>query len=269
VNVLLRRNGDGIGDWLLMLQAIKNINRQLPELDVYVDFELKPVGRRPRILSPLVRRAFEISDVRWMPARYESVDLGADAPQIPVVPHVVYERLGYEDYVAGMLRCIGNVIGHELELDPGCLPVYTPAPFRPGFHTHYAAIVAHGKAETAIKNWGVDRFELVAEHLLKRTGCELAQIGDVGDYLLQGAPYKRFLGQPLDTLIAVLNGSSIVICLENAIAVLATQLQRRTVCIYASAEHGERAIGRLNGPFLYPLVAPTIEDVVNYAARCF
>lgn len=260
MRVLVRRHGDGIGDWLLLLQALKNVNVQRPDVELVVDFHLPPLGRNARELSPLVRRAFECSDVKWTPYRAEAMS------EFDVtIDHVVYERLGYESYVGGMVRDLSERTTLDLVCDEDLVPVYSPQPFQASILGRYAALVSQGKAETGYKNWGVERFEYVGQRLAAARGCDLVQVGAAGDYLLQGAKYVRFLGVPFDALVTALQQSNVVVCVENCIAVLAAQLHKRTACIYTR----DINVGRLKAPTFVPFLEPAIEDVVDYCARCF
>jgi hypothetical protein len=49
----ITRPYNGIGDWLFCLAVLKYVNRQRPDIDVYMDFQHVRVGRLPGIVPQL------------------------------------------------------------------------------------------------------------------------------------------------------------------------------------------------------------------------
>jgi hypothetical protein len=251
VKLLLRRHGDGIGDWFLMLQAMKHVNVQHPGVELYVDFTLEPRGRRkPRDLSPLVREAFEASDVRWKPIT--SGVLGC-----VTVPHLVYGRTEARPYAEGMVAALAEAASLELVYDVRCRPCFT-LPEMECFP--YFALGTQSKPDNAFKNWGIENFQRLSRRIVVELGHRVIQVGARDEYRLTGFAVGARLGGSFATVASLIGQARAFIGLENGLAVLANFLGVPHFIAYPSG----RGFGRLDGELVTAMVRPSVDDVFNY-----
>jgi ADP-heptose:LPS heptosyltransferase len=222
MKVLFRRHGDGIGDWFLMLQALKHINRQHPDIECFIDFDLKPIGGRARYLPHLVRDAFAASDVAWKTLSMGKPEHGFDLE----IPHVVYGRHRKDaTYLEGMLEQLAEALDRELVCDPELVPEFRFDRETPWAERAYFAFQPQSKSETRWKEWGMSRFEELGARIHDELGLGVVQLGASDDHYLMGFPCDRFLGAPFSIVAAVLKGAIGFVGLENGIAVLASLLR--------------------------------------------
>lgn len=263
MRVLLRRRHDGIGDWLFMLACIKHYNEQQSGVQFYVDFEIAERNRAGAKLPPIIREAFECSDVTWYWPE-QARDRGFDV----VIPHVVYKQ-DERPYVESMLAQLVIATGKDVEYRPELVPrfVYPELEDRPAT---YVAIAPRGKKETAFKDWPIRCFDELSNALIERN-VDVVQLGAFENPRLTRAA-RQYLGCSFDTVAGAIAGARMFIGIENGIAVLASWLGTPTVVLYqsGSTNHDRGALGRSkrwSGPAIARMVRPGVADVVALATK--
>ncbi len=249
---VIRRHGDGFGDWLFTLAAIKHLNEQHPDVDVFVDFELKREGRRDRFLPPIVVEAFRCSDVRWYELHENS------APADRWVDHLVYPKRGDDPYVKGMCQQLELAIGREIYYKPSTVPrfIYPEWSARP-LDRGYVCMVSQGKAETRFKDWGLDKFEHLARRIVDELGVHVVQIGKKLDYKLRIEPTIDERGATFETLCGVIAGSAAFVGLENGLTVLSSMLKKLTVVAFMQ----QGTMVRLRDPKIAGAFKPSVDEL--------
>lgn len=254
MRLLLRRHGDGIGDWLFMLQAMKHLNLAAPSVRFDVSFELEPRHNRRRAVPAIVVEAYNASDVDWTPLAH---DTAPDAE----IPHVVYPFHGTGPYVEGMLAQMAAAA--ELAMcpafDPTIVPEYDAGPATAP--AQYVGLVSQSKKETAWKNWGIERFERLGQRVFRELRTGVLQIGASGDYELAGIPYHRALGCNFATLVYWLKRCHLVVTLENGIAVLCGHLGIPHIVIHMTDRTEQRLVSSTGKPLRRPSVDEVFEVV--------
>lgn len=215
----LTRPWDGIGDWLFCLAVLKYVNRQRPEIPVFVEF----AAHRSRAgLPPLVRQLYEDSDVTW------TASTGAPAGTLATRDSLVYRARPPESYLASTVEHLNQQTGLGVRYEPGVFPAFRGAsPARGG----YVCLIGQGKRRDRIgKEWGFVNFSGLARDLRHR-GVELVQVGRASDPHLPGVS-RRFLGGSGRDLVRLLSGARAFVGIENGIMVLAGFLGVPQVTIY-------------------------------------
>lgn len=260
MNVLLRRRADGVGDWLFLLACIKHYNQQQPWMRFYVDFELAAREGVERTLPPIIKQAYEASDVTW----YEPL---AGIVYDVTIPHVVYKFREPVPYVESMLAQLVTATGRDARYDPACVPrfVYSELDSRP--RRPYMVTVSKGKDATAHKDWPRRKFDELAAEIHGR-GVDVVQAGATNDTRLASASL-RFLGYSLEAVAGLLAGARLFVGLENGLAVLASWLGCPTVVIYQGGDDNSAGlrVKRWSGPAIARMVRPGVADVVAVARK--
>lgn len=223
MKLLLRRQANGIGDWLFMLAAIKHVNEAYPDVEVLVDFR-----SGEQAFVPLIREAYKASDVEC------SVWTGQHTRFDREIEHVIYpteRNANGQPYIAGMVAQISRVLGAKISYDRELVPrfVYPIAPPDPEHPEGVIAIAPGFKLK--VKDWTFPRFEGLAGVLRQDLpDTELVQVGAKGERPIRCT--RPCLGLSFPDLASILGGSRCVVTHENGIAVLAGFLGVPQVTIY-------------------------------------
>ncbi|HZF28699.1 MAG TPA: hypothetical protein VE907_06260 [Gammaproteobacteria bacterium] len=261
MRILVQRRADGVGDWLFMLACIKHYNAQASDVMFYVDFELRARSNVDRSLPPIIRQAFEASDVTW----YRADDLAGIEFDL-VIPHVVYKIREDVPYLESMLANLVSQIGRDVRYNPELLPrfIFPELADRP---RKYMVTVSQGKRETAHKDWQRSRFAELTYEISKR-GVDVVHLGLTGDARLTYAT-RAFMGCSFDTVAGALAGAGLFVGLENGLAVLASWLGIPTVVLYMGGAYQgtDTRINRWSGPAIARMVRPGVADVLAIARK--
>lgn len=214
--VVLTRPYNGIGDWLFCLAVLKLVNRQRPDVPLYVDFSQAhpPVPR-------LVPEAFELSDVVYTRGR------PGGAARV-TRDSLVYRKYPPANYIESTLHHLNDQTGLDVKFEPGVYPDFG-IKWEPG--GKYVVMIAHGKRrERHRKEWGYANLDALATRLVA-AGYRVIQIGGAGDRKLRAAS-DHYLGRPFIEVAPVLANARAYVGLENGIAVLAGFLGVPELVIY-------------------------------------
>lgn len=268
MRVLLRRRGDGVGDWLFMLACIKHYARD-PRVEFYVDFEVPARENVESPLPPIIRELYEQSDVSWYIHEHAPEDYDV------VIPHVVYKRGDKRTYVESMLAQIITATGIDTPYRPELFPRFVypeigrlpwAAVGRPD--PKYIALVSAGKRTTAFKDWSRGATDEVGAKLAAVANVDIAHIGRSGDPRLS-CSHWRFFDCSLDTVAGLLAGARLFIGLENGMSVLASWLGTPTIVLYqgGGAQSARDRAARWCGPAAAKIIHPAVADVLVEARK--
>lgn len=214
----LTRPYNGIGDWLFCLAVLKLVNRQRPDIPIYVDFTVKGGLTLPR----LVPEAFEASDVIYTAGR-------PVGPALFTNDSLVYRAYPPANYVESTVLHLNQQTGLNIEFEPDVLPSWGIQWEPPG--SDYIVMISHGKRrDRHAKEWGYKNLDRLAD-MLASAGHKIIQVGSAHDGYLNAAR-DRYLGRPFHEVAPLLANARAYIGLENGIAVLAGWLGVPTCVIY-------------------------------------
>lgn len=224
----LIRPWDGIGDWLFALAVLKFVNRQRPDVDLWVEFS----ARRARAGLPvLVRQLYEQSDVRY---RSGTGPAGAMATN----DSLIYRKWPPELYLESTVEHLNDQTGLAIRYEPGVFPIFKAAPSS-ATRGDYVVMVSQGKRRDRYrKEWGYANFCALAK-ILTRAGLNLVQLGSASDGHLWGMRH-RVLGAHAADVVRLLAGARAFIGIENGLMVLAGYLGTPQVTIYDGASNPTR-----------------------------
>lgn len=217
----IARHHNGVGDWIMVLAALRWLRKQHPDVELVIDFRNAP---------HIVQEAFAASDLIFEDAR-----TCTDRPDVSI-GHLVYPLRGAEPYMTGIARMLSDVTGRRIEPDRNDLPFAKIA--RPVPDARAFSIVGHGKGITrGGKEWGRENFTALSVLLLE-LGYELRQVGGARDFPLPGAAHC--LGGTFAAAASLLLSTRAFIGIENGLMVLAGFLRMPLVTIYDGAPGAER-----------------------------
>lgn len=217
----IARHHNGVGDWAMVLAALRWLRKQHPDVDLIIDFRNAP---------HIVQEAFAASDLIFQDAR-----TCTDRPDVSI-GHLVYPLRGVEPYMTGIARMVSEVTGRQVVPDRNDLPFAKIE--RPASDSRAFSIVGHGKGITrGGKEWGKENF-VVLSQLLLELGYELRQVGGARDFPLPGATHC--LGGTFAAAAAALMSTHAFIGIENGLMVLAGFLRVPLVTIYDGAAGADR-----------------------------
>lgn len=203
MNVTIWRPFNGIGDWLMALACVKYINRQRPDVDVFVDWS--QVQRFPLLVPEL----FALSDARFYIGR------GRDG----LVTHdsLVYRKWPPTLFLESMVCHLNDQTDLAIRYEHGVYPHFG-VEHRPVGNT--IVMIGHGKKRGARvgKDWGWANFSRLAELLMAR-GFTVVQVGSAKDQPIAGV--RALLGVPAHEVVLVMAQARAFIGIENGISVLA------------------------------------------------
>jgi hypothetical protein len=213
----ITRPYNGIGDWLFCLAVLKYVNRQRPDIDVYLDFQHVRVGRLPGIVPQL----YEYADVRY-------IDGVGPADEMVTRDSLVYRRWPPDSFIESTVMHLNDQTGLDIRYEPGVLPSF-------GICHHGSAgtvvMIGHGKRRQRMgKEWGMENFQELARTLYC-AGVKVVQIGSAVDLHLLRAS-RRVLGQDAGALLETLAEASLFVGIENGMTVLAGYLGVPQLTIY-------------------------------------
>ena len=222
MKVLVRRDYNGIGDWLMALACLKMLNRQRPDVEAYVQFETKT--RLPHI----VPQAFAESDVR--------LTVGVPTGEYKLAHNLVYRKWPPDSYLESMVHNLNDLCGLDVRYEHGVYPRFSGADRWDG---GYVALISQGKRiARGGKEWGFANFTQLARHLKRH--ARVVQIGSRFDKPIPSAD-QRFLGSPFREMARALAGASVFVGIENGMMVLAGFLGVPQVTVYDGWAMGVRS----------------------------
>lgn len=220
--VVIWRPYNGIGDWLFCLAVAKLLNRQRPDVELFVDFNLGNAYKLP----DLVPQAFACSDVVYHTGR------PASAARV-TRDSLVYRAFPPENYIESTVLHLNDQTGVGIRYERHVFPDFGVRHTGDG---DYVVMIAHGKRrERHRKEWGVANLSALARRLAD-AGLRVVQIGASTDRRLEAAD-GHVLGAHFSTVADVLAGARAYVGLENGIAVLAGYLGVPQVTIYDGHSH--------------------------------
>jgi hypothetical protein len=213
LKITITRPFNGIGDWLFALGCITQVNRQRPDVEVYVDFS------KARGLPPIVPELYRLSDARFTE--------GCPADSLVTHDSLVYRKRPPELFLESTLQHLADQTGLELKYEHGTYPSFGVAHESRG----YVAMIGHGKRRIrAGKEWGFENFSALA-CLLLDSGYEVVQIGADNDWRLPRAS-QHVMSESAETVLKVLAGARLFIGIENGLMVLSGYLRIPQITIY-------------------------------------
>ena len=213
LKITITRPFNGIGDWLFALGCIKYVNRQRPDVEVFVDF------KRARHLPLLVPGLFELSD-----AVYKS---GAPADSIETRDSLVYRKRPPELFLESTLLHLSDQTGIPLRYEHGVYPSFK-VKSQP---ENYVVMIGHGKRRLeAGKEWGFENFSALAAKLLDM-GVEVVQLGGDNDWRFPRAN-AYLMGARAEKVLRLLAGAKLFVGIENGLMVLSGYLGIPQVTVY-------------------------------------
>lgn len=223
MRVQIARHHNGIGDWWLVLAALRWLRAQHPDVELVIDFR-----NAPRI----VQEAYAASDLIYDDAREN------DARPDIAIPHLVYPIKSSEPYMSGIARVLGDAVGRHIEPNLADLPFQNLKRVSP--LARALAMVGHGKGvKRGGKEWGRDNFTALAEEFILQ-GFEIRQVGGPRDFVIPKLGVAHYLGCSFAALAGVLLSARAFVGLENGLMVLAGFLRVPMVTIYDGAPGADR-----------------------------
>jgi hypothetical protein len=221
-SIVITRPFNGIGDWLMALNCVLFVNRQRPDVDVYVDF------RAARTLPDLIPQAFAASNVR--------ITSGRLPPRAKrTSDSLVYRKLPPQNYIESMVHHLNDQIDLGIEYERHVFPQFGI----PRSKGDYIVMLSQGKRRVrGGKEWGTPNLQALAIQLIA-AGIEVRQIGSRHDCPLTGVAV-RHLGASFHTVAHVLASARAFVGLENGIMILAGFLRVPQVTIYDGASRPQR-----------------------------
>lgn len=228
LSLTLTRPWDGIGDWLFCLAVLKMVQRQRPDVDLWVDFRALRVRAG---LPPLVRQLYEESDVRY----------SSGIPPVRgmvTADSLVYRKYPPALYLESTVAHLNDQTGLGIVYEPGVYPTFRSSSRSPK-RGDYVVIVSQGKRRDRYrKEWGLSNFLQLATKLAA-AGVPLVQLGRASDAHLPHCRY-RVLGAHASDVVALLAGARAFVGLENGLMVLAGYLGVPQLTIYDGAQGPDR-----------------------------
>lgn len=215
--IVIKRPHDGIGDWLFALACCKYVNRQRPDVEVYVDMA---AGRHKP--PQLIRDLYGLSDVRHTMGPGPA---GARATH----DSLIYRKWPPDLYIESMVDHLNLQTGLGIRYEHGVYPAFDIGPKPAG--QPYVVMIGHGKKrQRGGKEWGFANFRALAM-LLRERGIRVLQIGAQNDGRLPSAS-ARYLGRRGRDVVRILSGARAYVGVENGIMVLAGYLAVPQITLY-------------------------------------
>jgi len=239
-NILLARTQSGLGDWIMLLDVIRMLNEQYPNIEVYVDDENMPDG-----FEDFLRRWDVEYQVAHNPDPYAFAYYSG---------HVVYpaaEACGAH-FVAGMVRTLNIRTGLNLQFDPSQMAKFQfrdwPFPLRPGQRRPQYVAVALTNYGSETKRCDPAVRDKVVDDILEHTG--VVQLGEPGKlaYLRDRLAYPM-PNMPLSDLADIIYWADGVITMETGISHLAGHMGVPCMTYYGTSATFYGNVG-------YPLQTP-------------
>lgn len=234
--LLAYRKYMGLGDWIMAMSVLKMVNRQYPDIDIYVNMHARNAGDKnaiPTRLSPLIEEIIDKFDVDIFNHVYYSCP-EREAKEFEYISgHMVYEKKGkffIESMVEEFNRNTGLALKYELDLYSTYNRIID-APIRPG---EYALIQACSKKKcwnACAKDFGYLNMSVISRKLQRH--INVIQIGLEGDPILPGV-VGTYFSTDLETLHNLMAHSKGFIGLDGGLGVYAGVHQLPHYIIYHS-----------------------------------
>lgn len=238
--LLVYRNWSGVGDWIMAMTVLKMVNRQYPDIDIYLNVMAKnrfTAGSGYEMIPPLVQEVVKEFDVKingfvQMP-KHRAYTLHFDY----ISGHMGYEKNG-KNFIEGMVDQFNIRTGLELEYEPDVFAQYqgegteydnTTDSLKP-----YVLIQSCSKMRSRGrqgKDYGYDNMCEIAE----RVGAHvnMIQIGQLTDYRIPNI--EAVLGGDLSTLHKLMVNSIGFIGMDGGLGVYASHHGVKQFIIYEEA----------------------------------
>jgi hypothetical protein len=213
LKVTITRPFNGIGDWLFALGCITQVNRQRPDVSVYVDFT------RARNLPAIVPELYRLSDAQYLEGR--------PSDSIVTTDSLVYRKRPPELFLESTLHHLNDQTGIDVKYEHGVYPSFGVRHESRG----YVVMIGHGKRRVRDgKEWGFENFSALAAMLLD-SGLEVVQIGAQNDWHFSRAS-SHVMSATAEKVVNVLAGARCFIGIENGLMVLAGYLGIPQITVY-------------------------------------
>ena len=238
--ILLARKFHGLGDWILTMSLIKQINVQYPELEVHIDMRTTPSWFY-QLPATMDVKAYATTNI--MNTGGPVVNLFDMQPYKYYVPHVIYAPVATHTkfLLNSMIDVFNSQTGLKLErVAP--LAIYAgPKTYeRQNLPAKYIVMPTCG-ALKGTRNpqteWGVGQFSALAG-LLMKAGFDIVQVGCTGDPLMVCAA-ARF-DCSTHELYHVIKYSTALVSLENGLSHWAGHHQHKTYTLYFQGQNAVR-----------------------------
>lgn len=211
--MLIYRDYDGLGDWIMAMSVIKMVNLTYPNINVYVRHTLKNRGALPY----LIRQIINGFDCKIHATVYNNSDRKFDY----VSGHLVYRRNERNHFVRGMIDVLNERTRLSIDFDSKNLSNYIGNAKEITVPKKYILMHSGGKRQSVSrsgKDWGTNNFNKLAYILSKN--YEIVQIGKESDEFLNTAKYK-YLGVDLSTLHYLMSNCLCFIGISDGLSVYA------------------------------------------------
>ncbi len=216
--LLCWRDFNGLGDWLMALSAIKMLNNQYPDIDVYVRDRIKDEPM-PMLLREVITM-FDVNIKRLVSVDFPHTDNRFDLRS----NHMIYPmgaKTLTEPLIEGMVKALNYETGLNIQYEPETYATFAHEA-APQFSTDYIIMVSRGKrgGDTG-KEWGYDNFNNLCS-LLRQSGHRIIQIGREDHEKLSHA--RQFHDDyNLPVLHSYLLNATLIISMTDGIMVYAGQ----------------------------------------------
>lgn len=234
--ILLARKHHGIGDWILMMSLIRQINRQYPELEVHIDMNGTPLWFAQ---LPIYMDVVAVMTCNTKAVNYKCI-----------WDHVVYRNFTtHSDHLLlSIMREFNSRTGLKLDTSmfTGKDPISTehlasyrgPYPYSaralPQPYVLMPSVGAGGGRRNPEKEWGAENFQALAD-ILRERGVNVVQIGREGDPVLNTNLYRFECTLP--EMHSLVIHSAAVVSLENALSHWSGHHAKRTYTLYFTGRH--------------------------------
>ena len=235
--LLAYRNFSGVGDWIITMTVLKMVNRQYPDIDIYLNMLAKNNFAPENYSIPLPDLVFEIIekfDVDIKEKLNHTFPRDIEDQYDYCTGHMGYKRDG-TNFIEGMVKQFNLNTGLELIYEEDVLATYqgegigydnTLEDLRP--YVLIQACSKMKKKEKYGKDYGFNNMCHIADTL--SFYMNVVQIGKRTDYMI---PYvDKFLGVDLDVLHRLMVNSTAFIGMDGGLGVYASHHNVRQYIIY-------------------------------------
>ena len=233
--LLCWRDFKGMGDWFMSLSALKMLNMQYPDIEIYIKSTVRDAP-----LSSFLQEMIEKLDVDvkgFVDTKYPRSCKDFDFYS----GHMVYPyrnnsraRRGIshkEHYIEGIVNTLNSETGLQIEYDPSVFANYKGEVLFQSTR-NYILMPSIGRRDSKIpeKNWGCENFEELAILFLD-SGKRTIQIGVHGDPLIPAAS-RHVMDCSIAELHSLMVYSSLLISLTNYLMCYAGAHNIKQLSIY-------------------------------------
>ena len=181
-SLLIYRNYLGLGDWIMTMTVIKLINKQFPDIKVYLNVKVRKEEMPPFILSVIKHFDVHISGL----TRYNFPQNEEDNYDM-CTGHFVYPNDWPDKHlIEGMIHSLKQSTGISLKYKPDVLAQYK-GEYHRGIVGKYVIMPSQGKERGYTgKEWAKGSFDKLSTELSDR-GITVVQMAGLNEKKLLGA----------------------------------------------------------------------------------